>query len=38
MNPVPRMELVELIRGIATDDATFDTSKEFVAKLGKLGK
>ncbi|MBR0991679.1 3-hydroxybutyryl-CoA dehydrogenase [Bradyrhizobium japonicum] len=35
MNPVPLMELVELIRGIATDDATFETSKEFVAKLGK---
>ena len=35
MNPVPLMELVELIRGIATDDATFDTAKEFVAKLGK---
>jgi 3-hydroxybutyryl-CoA dehydrogenase len=35
MNPVPRMELVELIRGIATDDATFDTAKEFVGKLGK---
>ena len=35
MNPVPLMELVEVIRGIATDDATFATSKEFVAKLGK---
>ncbi|MGE5534822.1 MAG: 3-hydroxybutyryl-CoA dehydrogenase [Acidobacteriota bacterium] len=35
MNPVPRMELVELIRGIATDDATFETSKEFVTSLGK---
>ena len=35
MNPVPLMELVELIRGIATDDATFDTIKQFVAKLGK---
>jgi 3-hydroxybutyryl-CoA dehydrogenase len=35
MNPVPRMELVEVIRGIATDDATFETSKEFVSKLGK---
>ena len=30
MNPVPLMELVELIRGIATDDTTFDTAKEFV--------
>ena len=35
MNPVPVMELVELIRGIATDDSTFDTAKEFVGKLGK---
>lgn len=35
MNPVPLMELVELIRGIATDDATFDAAKEFVTKLGK---
>ena len=35
MNPVPRMELVELIRGIATDDATFEASKAFVTKLGK---
>src|SRR3954470_15289943 len=35
MNPVPAMELVELIRGIATDDSTFETAKEFVAKLGK---
>jgi 3-hydroxybutyryl-CoA dehydrogenase len=35
MNPVPLMELVELIRGIATDDATFETSKAFITKLGK---
>ena len=35
MNPVPLMELVELIRGIATDDATFETCKAFVSKLGK---
>jgi 3-hydroxybutyryl-CoA dehydrogenase len=35
MNPVPLMELVELIRGIATDDATFEASKEFIAKLHK---
>jgi 3-hydroxybutyryl-CoA dehydrogenase len=35
MNPVPAMELVELIRGIATDDVTFDTAKEFVTRLGK---
>ena len=35
MNPVPLMELVELIRGIATDDKTFEASKQFVSKLGK---
>jgi 3-hydroxybutyryl-CoA dehydrogenase len=35
MNPVPLMELVELIRGIATDEATFQTSKAFISKLGK---
>ena len=35
MNPVPVMELVELIRGIATEDKTFETIKEFALKLGK---
>jgi 3-hydroxybutyryl-CoA dehydrogenase len=35
MNPVPLMELVEVIRGIATADATFESAKAFVAKLGK---
>jgi 3-hydroxybutyryl-CoA dehydrogenase len=35
MNPVPLMELVELVRGIATDDDTFETSKEFVSRLQK---
>jgi 3-hydroxybutyryl-CoA dehydrogenase len=35
MNPAPRMELVEIIRGIATEDATFEASKEFVTRLGK---
>ena len=35
MNPVPRMELVEIIRGIATEDTTFEASKAFVSKLGK---
>jgi 3-hydroxybutyryl-CoA dehydrogenase len=35
MNPVPLMELVEVIRGIATDDATFETAKAFVSRLGK---
>lgn len=35
MNPVPVMKLVELIRGIATDDATYQTMLAIVAKLGK---
>ena len=35
MNPVPVMELVELIRGIATEDKTFETVREFTQKLGK---
>jgi len=35
MNPVPRMQLVELIRGIATTDETFETAKAFVSRLGK---
>jgi 3-hydroxybutyryl-CoA dehydrogenase len=35
MNPVPVMQLVELIRGIATDKPTFDTCLGVVEKLGK---
>ena len=35
MNPVQAMELVELIRGIATGDPTFEATKAFVTKLGK---
>ena len=35
MNPVPLMELVELVRGIATGDETFEAAKEFVSRLGK---
>ncbi|HEX3502857.1 MAG TPA: 3-hydroxybutyryl-CoA dehydrogenase [Xanthobacteraceae bacterium] len=35
MNPVPLMELVEVIRGIVTDDSTFEATKQFVLKLGK---
>ncbi len=35
MNPVPRMQLVELIRGIATKDETFEAAKNFVVRLGK---
>jgi 3-hydroxybutyryl-CoA dehydrogenase len=36
MNPVPVMALVELIRGIATDDATFAATRELALKLGKI--
>ncbi|KAG1713706.1 3-hydroxybutyryl-CoA dehydrogenase [Nymphon striatum] len=35
MNPVPIMQLVELIRGIATDASTFDACKGVVDRLGK---
>ncbi|MBC8020046.1 MAG: 3-hydroxybutyryl-CoA dehydrogenase [Methyloceanibacter sp.] len=35
MNPAPVMELVEMIRGIATEDATFGRTREFVENLGK---
>ena len=35
MNPVPVMKLVELVRGIATEEGTFAAAKEFVAKLDK---
>jgi len=35
MNPVPIMQLVELIRGIATNDDTYQTLKTLVDKIGK---
>jgi 3-hydroxybutyryl-CoA dehydrogenase len=35
MNPVPMMQLVELIRGLATDDDTFNAFKALAEKLGK---
>src|ERR1700724_1360640 len=35
MNPVPLMELVELIRGIATDDSTFQAALDIVKRVGK---
>jgi 3-hydroxybutyryl-CoA dehydrogenase len=35
MNPVPVMSLVELIRGIATDEATFEAARDLALKLGK---
>jgi len=36
MNPVPKMRLVELIRGIATDEETFRILQAFTIKLGKV--
>ncbi len=35
MNPVPIMQLVELIRGIATDEPTYNTMTEVVTRIGK---
>jgi len=35
MNPVPVMQLVELIRGLATDDETFNAAKGLADRLGK---
>ncbi|MBP0437901.1 3-hydroxybutyryl-CoA dehydrogenase [Tianweitania sediminis] len=35
MNPVPAMKLVELVRGIATEDATFEEARAFVRTLDK---
>ncbi len=35
MNPAPLMELVELIRGIATEEDTYQTIRELTLKLGK---
>ena len=35
MNPVPVMTLVEVIRGIATDEATFAATRDLAVKLGK---
>ncbi len=35
MNPVPLMQLVEVIRGIATDDPTFQAALEIVRRVGK---
>ncbi len=34
-NPVPMMALVELVRGLATDDATIATAEAFAKTLGK---
>ena len=35
MNPVPVMNLVEIVRGIATSDETFNAARAYVAKLDK---
>ena len=35
MNPVPLMQLVEVIRGIATEDETFESAKNFIGKLDR---
>ena len=37
MNPVPMMKLVELIRGLATDQATFSAVQDLTKDLGKTG-
>lgn len=36
MNPVPVMKLVEIVRGIATDDETFEAARNYVDRLGKI--
>jgi len=36
MNPVPVMKLVEIIRGIATDEPTFQAVQSLAMKLGKI--
>jgi len=35
MNPVPVMKLVELVRGIATEEKTFNLAKDYVSSLDK---
>ncbi|HCW51629.1 MAG TPA: 3-hydroxybutyryl-CoA dehydrogenase [Clostridiales bacterium] len=35
MNPVPLMKLVEIIRGLATSDATYETVRELAVTMGK---
>ena len=37
MNPVPVMKLVEIIRGLATNDETFEAVAQMTAKLDKTG-
>jgi 3-hydroxybutyryl-CoA dehydrogenase len=35
-NPVPVMSLVEIIRGMRTSDATFETTRQLAEKIGKV--
>jgi 3-hydroxybutyryl-CoA dehydrogenase len=37
LQPVPRVPLVEVVRGLATSDATFKAAVDFVRLLGKTG-
>jgi len=36
MNPVPMMKLVEIIKGLATSDETFNVTRDLALKLGKI--
>ncbi|SFJ66488.1 MULTISPECIES: 3-hydroxybutyryl-CoA dehydrogenase [unclassified Bacillus (in: firmicutes)] len=36
MNPVPVMKLVEIIRGLATEDAVYETIEDITKKIGKV--
>ncbi|MBW1996686.1 MAG: 3-hydroxybutyryl-CoA dehydrogenase [Deltaproteobacteria bacterium] len=36
MNPVPLMKLVEVIRGLATSDGTFQVTRDLASRLGKI--
>jgi 3-hydroxybutyryl-CoA dehydrogenase len=36
MNPVPTMELVEIVRGVPTSDGTYDVTRDLAERLGKI--
>jgi 3-hydroxybutyryl-CoA dehydrogenase len=36
MNPVPMMKLVEIIRGLATEQETFEVTRDLASKMGKI--
>ena len=36
MNPVPMMELVELVRGIATEEGTYEIARKVTERMGKI--